>query len=61
MFPCLAQRTRLEKMNLTNLPLPSSPPPRKLGIPKSKAIKAIMQIIHIFHLKSTSGASNLSF
>lgn len=57
-FPCLAQRTRLEKMNLTNLPLLSLPPPYKPGTPKSKAIKIIMQIIHIFHLKSTSGTSN---
>lgn len=51
MSSCLAQKTRLEKMNLTNLPHLSSLPLCKLGTPKSKAIKIIMQIIHIFHLK----------
>lgn len=45
-------------MNLTNLPHLSSLPLCKLGTPKSKAIKIIMQIIHIFHLKSTFGTSD---
>lgn len=57
-FPCLPQRTGLEEMNLTNLLPPSSPLLCKLETPKSKAIKIIMQIIHIFHLKSTSGTSD---
>lgn len=54
----LCSEVMLEKMNLTNLHFLSYPCPCKLGIAKSKAIKIMMQIIHIFHLKGTSAASD---